>query len=324
LVTIGNHRLTSDELQQLLLMLWAAATEQLCLRQRRKLRKAAAAAGSSSSSSSAAAAASAELPEPHHRQLFAALGFPTKDAARESDGFLKGPFMDKDGIYRIFAIASVVLMYKQEERVIEPLVRGGSCGGPAASRHWSTNGSSSGGGSVPPAVANLMRPLLLTAYEACLLDTPPNVISSCSEAMWLVLASNTWVPGGLPPGSSTAAAAAAAVQLRKDLGGSEGVQQLMQLMLQQVGPVVIAAHKRGKLAGVLRREDEAGAIKGHSRSVTIQGFGGALISLACSGGRRCCGLVRIVWLGGIVCAGMYQLGRWRGCGHLCWLLRWLM
>jgi hypothetical protein len=41
---------------------------------------------------------------------------------------------------------------------------------------------------------------------------------------------------------------------------------------------------RGQLVGVLHREDEAGAIQGHSRSVSNQGYGGAVISVACSGG----------------------------------------
>ncbi|WIA17012.1 hypothetical protein OEZ85_013922 [Tetradesmus obliquus] len=77
-------------------------------------------------------------------------------------------------------------------------------------------------------------------------------------------------------------AAAAAAQLQQQLGGAAGVRELLQLMLQQAGPVVIAAYKRGKLVGALRREDEAGAVKSHSRSVSIQGYGGALISLVSS------------------------------------------
>jgi hypothetical protein len=69
-----------------------------------------------------------------------------------------------------------------------------------------------------------MRPLLLTSFEACMLDTPLNVISSCSGLMWLLLASNTWLPESQPPGSSAAAAVAAAAQLQQQLGGVAGVQ----------------------------------------------------------------------------------------------------
>jgi hypothetical protein len=54
-------------------------------------------------------------------------------------------------------------------------------------------------------------------------------------------------------------------------------------MTQQVGPVMIEAHKRGKLTRDMRSKDEEGKLKGHQRSVTIQGFAGALIRLACSG-----------------------------------------
>jgi hypothetical protein len=283
---------SSDHVLRLQLMLLAAATEQLYARQRCKLRKAAAAAGSSSASSSstaAAAAAATELPEPHHQQLFAALGLPATDPARSSDTFLKGSFFDSDAIYRVYTCVSAMLMYKQEQRVNEPLIRGGSCrGGPAGSRNWSINGSSSSSSAAenvpdPVVPADLLRPLLLTALEACLLDSPLNVVSSCSELLWVALASSAWLPGGQPAGSATAAAAAAAVQMRQQLGGPAGVQELLQLMLQQAGPVVIAAHRQGKLVGVLRREDEAGAIKGHSRSVGSQGYGDAVISLACSG-----------------------------------------
>jgi hypothetical protein len=137
-----------------------------------------------------------------------------------------------------------------------------------------------------------MRPLLLTLFEACMLDTSLNVISCSSEMMWVLLASSTLLPGSQPPGSSAAAAVAAAAQLQQQLGGVAGVQQVLQLMTQQVGPVVIEAHKHGKLSSFLRKEahkseEEVGALKDYYRSASIQGFGGALISLACSGEARC-------------------------------------
>jgi hypothetical protein len=191
------------------------------------------------------------------------------------------------GVNGIFIALSAAVLYKQQRRVIEPLIRGGSCSGAAAgTRHWTISSSSSrDAAQVPGPVvpAAFMRPLLLTLFEACMLDTPLNVISNCSEMMWVLLASSTWLPDSQPPGSSAAAAVAAAAELQQQLGGAAGAQQVLQLMMQQVAPVVIAAHKRGKLTRGLRSADEAGTLKGHSRSVTIQGFGGALISLACSG-----------------------------------------
>jgi hypothetical protein len=284
---------TSDNAMRLLLAQLAAAAEQLYYQQRRKLRKAAAAAPSSSSSSSAAAAA-VDLPEPYHQQLFTALGLPAADKVRRSNDYLTGPFMQGHarGVNGSFIPFSEAVLYKQERRVIEPLIRGGSCGGAAAgTRHWSisssSSSSSSGGAAAqvsdPVLPADLIRPLLLTLAEVCLLDAPLILISSCSELMWVLLASSAWLPGAIPPGSSAAAAVAAAAQLQQRLRGAAGVQKVLQLLMQRVAPVVIAAHKRGKLTGPLRSHDDSGALKGHSRSVTIQGFGGALISLACSG-----------------------------------------
>jgi hypothetical protein len=277
------QEITSDNVLRMLLLQLAAATEQLYYQQQRKLRKASAAAPSTV----AAAAAAVDLPEPYHQQVFTALGLPAVDKLRRSNEHLKGAFVrNGQGVISIFTSLSGALMFKQEARVIEPLVRGGGCSGAAVSRRQRSSSSSSRGAvQVPDPVvpAALMRPLLLTSFEACMLDTPLNVISYCSGLMWLLLASSTWLPGSEPPGSSAAAAVAAAAQLQQQLGGAAGVQQVLQLMTQQVGPVMIAAHKRGKLTRDMRSRDDEGKLKGHQRVVTIQGFAGALITLACSG-----------------------------------------
>jgi hypothetical protein len=284
---------TSDDVMRLLLVQLAAATEQLYYQQRRKLRKASAAA--SSSSDSAAAAAAADLPEPYHQQLFTTLGLPSVDKVRRSNENLTGPFLQDSapGVRGILVCVSSAALYKQEQRAIEPLRRDGSCSdAPAGTREWTIDSSSSsssrGAAQVPDPVipADLIRPLLLTLFEQCMSDTPLDVVSGCCKTMWVLLASSTWLPGSEPPGSSAAAAAAAAAQLQRQLGGAAGVQQVLQLMLQQVAPVVLAAYKRGKLASALRRVDEDGTMRDESRNVTIQGFGGALISLACSGAAR--------------------------------------
>jgi hypothetical protein len=275
---------TSDDAIRLLLVQLAAATEQLYYRQRRKMRKAAAAAPSSSN---AAAAAAVDLPDPYHQQLFRALGLPAVDKVRRSNEHLT---VQADQEYaRIMSInfdsVKAAVMYRQGRQVIEPLVHGDSCSGAAAGSSSSSSSSSRGAAQVPdPAVpAALMRPLLLTLCEACVLDTPLDVICNCCEVMWVLLASSTWLPGRQPPGSSAAAALAAAAQLQQQLGGAAGVQQVLQLMVHQVAPSVIEAHKRGKHISSLRTVDKTGGLKVLHRSVAMQGFGGALISLACSG-----------------------------------------
>lgn len=135
---------------------------------------------------------------------------------------------------------------------------------------------------MPVVPTDVLRLLLLTTLNACLLDGPLDVISDCSLLLYMVVASIAWQPGG-QPGSASSAAAVAAAQLQQQLGGSAGVRQQLQLMLQEVGPVVIAAHKRGRLGEALRRADEDGAVKGRHRTASMRCFGGALISLACSG-----------------------------------------
>jgi hypothetical protein len=286
---------TSDDVMRLLLVQLAAATEQLYYQQRRKLRKASAAASSSSNS---AAEATADLPEPYHQQPFTALGLPAVDKVRRSNEYLTGLFLQDlaPGVRGIFVCVSAAALYRQEQRAIEPLRRDGSCSrGPAGTCEWTIDSSSSSSSSsrgeaqVPDPVipADLIRPLLLTLFEVCMLDTPLDAISSCCKMVWVLLASSSWLPGSEPPGSSAAAAAAAAAQLQQQLGEAAGAQQVLQLMLQQVAPVVLAAYKRGKLASGMRRVDEDGSLKDESRNVTIQGFGGASISLVCSGAARC-------------------------------------